>query len=719
MKIRLQFNLLNLLVLLAVVLFWSSLASAQGTAFTYQGRLEDNGVPANNSYDFHFLVFDAENAGIQQGVTLLRAGVAVSNGLFTTTLDFGADTFNGSARWLEIQVSPANLSDFITLTPRQALTPTPYALYASNASTAASATSVSWLALTGVPGGLADGVDDNTLYSAGDGLSLVGTIFSLDTTFADARYWKLTGNAGTTPDVNFLGTTDNQALELKVNNARALRLEPAADSPNVIGGFGGNYAAAGISGATIGGGGHEHLNGTNVVRASYGTIGGGLGNSLDALRGVVAGGAYNFIRSNATHSVIAGGLLNEVRSNAQYSVIGGGRYNLVGQNADYATVGGGRENFVSADGAFIGGGTNNGAYAASAMIGGGDGNDVLLDALSSAIAGGSRNQIGPDARHSFIGGGHDNSIRSNAWYAVIGGGESNSVLASAVYSTIGGGRTNVIHASATNAVIAGGNGNQTWSVSTAVSGGRDNSIEAVADGSVIGGGATNIIRYNASYTTIAGGTLNVVETNSDYATIPGGYNNAVELGADYATIGGGANNAVEADATYGTISGGSANVIATNADYATIPGGRHAQASHYGQHAYASGRFVTTGDAQTSVYVVRRTTSNATQSELYLDGATLRLTVPDGSTWAFEVLVVARSSTGDSAGYRLTGVVENVGGVMAGTFQAPQILREDVAAWEASAAVDNVNDALIIQVTGAVATTIRWVATVRTTEVSF
>ncbi len=38
--------------------------------------------------------------------------------------------------------------------------------------------------------------------------------------------WSLNGNSGTTPGTNFLGTTDNQALELKVNGQRALRIEP-------------------------------------------------------------------------------------------------------------------------------------------------------------------------------------------------------------------------------------------------------------------------------------------------------------------------------------------------------------------------------------------------------------------------------------------------------------------------------------------------------------
>lgn len=52
--------------------------------------------------------------------------------------------------------------------------------------------------------------------------------------------WDLTGNAGTTPGANFLGTTDNQPLELKVNSQRALRLEPHATSPNVVGGHSSN-----------------------------------------------------------------------------------------------------------------------------------------------------------------------------------------------------------------------------------------------------------------------------------------------------------------------------------------------------------------------------------------------------------------------------------------------------------------------------------------------
>jgi hypothetical protein len=73
--------------------------------------------------------------------------------------------------------------------------------------------------------------------------------------------------------VNFLGTTDNQALELKVNGARAYRLQPGTDSPNVIGGYSGNSVGAGVSGATItGGGSNAGSNSIGDVNSAFAVI---------------------------------------------------------------------------------------------------------------------------------------------------------------------------------------------------------------------------------------------------------------------------------------------------------------------------------------------------------------------------------------------------------------------------------------------------------------
>jgi hypothetical protein len=97
-----------------------SIVLAQGTAFTYQGQLTENGAPANGSYDLTVSLFDAASGGTSVGTSNVFNDLLISNGLLTVTLDFGASAFNGAARWLEIGVRPGQSSDgYASLTPRQ------------------------------------------------------------------------------------------------------------------------------------------------------------------------------------------------------------------------------------------------------------------------------------------------------------------------------------------------------------------------------------------------------------------------------------------------------------------------------------------------------------------------------------------------------------------------------------------------------------------------
>jgi hypothetical protein len=105
---------------------------AQGTAFTYQGRLNNGTNPATGSYDLTFTLFSVSNGVGQVGSPLTNAVTSVSNGLFTATLDFG-NQFTGASRWLEIGVRSNGVGTFQTLTPRQSLTPLPYSIYAESA----------------------------------------------------------------------------------------------------------------------------------------------------------------------------------------------------------------------------------------------------------------------------------------------------------------------------------------------------------------------------------------------------------------------------------------------------------------------------------------------------------------------------------------------------------------------------------------------------------
>jgi hypothetical protein len=121
--------------------------------------------------------------------------------------------------------------------------------------------------------------------------------------------WLLSGNAGTNPSSNYLGTSDNQALELRVNNSRALRLEPNVTSPNIVGGYSGNSVTGGAHGVVIGGGGYSGT--VNSVTDSYGTVGGGVGNRAGDNTGTTA---------DALYATVGGGYSNT--SSASYATIG-------------------------------------------------------------------------------------------------------------------------------------------------------------------------------------------------------------------------------------------------------------------------------------------------------------------------------------------------------------------------------------------------------------
>jgi len=201
--------------------------------------------------------------------------------------------------------------------------------------------------------------------------------------------WSLTGNSGTIAGTNFLGTTDNQALELKVSDARVLRLEPNATSPNVIGGWSGNSVTSGALGATIAGGGT--LSATNRVTDDYGSVLGGVNNRAGDASGTTsdhpyatvaggfsntANGADSFIGGGSantttdTDAVVAGGTLNH----AAFRGFVGGGLNNTAAGGSVNTVAGGSNNMAGGSGSAIGGGTNNEASGISATVPGGDSN---------------------------------------------------------------------------------------------------------------------------------------------------------------------------------------------------------------------------------------------------------------------------------------------------------------------------------------------------------
>ena len=128
----------HLLLLLPLFVCLLTGARAQTTAFTYQDRLNDGPGPANGSYDLRFGLWSAASGPAQVGSTLTTNAVAVTNGGFTVTLDFGHQ-FPGADRWLEIAVRTNGSGAFATLAPRQIVPTTPYAIHSATAGSVAAA----------------------------------------------------------------------------------------------------------------------------------------------------------------------------------------------------------------------------------------------------------------------------------------------------------------------------------------------------------------------------------------------------------------------------------------------------------------------------------------------------------------------------------------------------------------------------------------------------
>ena len=632
---------------------------AQGTAFTYQGRFTDNGAPYTGNAEFQATLWSVASGGAALA-TNSPAGVvvAVTNGLFVLPLDFGA-SFPGANRWLQLDVRTV-VGPFTPLTPRQQLTPTPYALTAGNLTGTVSATGLSGAysgavtfnnagnsftgsgaGLTSLnAGNLASGTVPDARLSAN--VSLLGptiesaeitdgTIAAVDVNAAsfNTTFWQVAGNAGTTAGAHFLGTTDNQPLEIKVNGLRALRLEPNTNgAPNLIGGSPRNFVGAGVVGATIAGGGATNYGGvayTNSVLSDFGVVGGGRRNNIgvNARYSAIGGGQDNNIAANSTYATIAGGGFNDIGTNSSYSAIGGGFGNNIATNSTYATIAGGGFNDI---------GTN----ARYSAIGGGYDNNIAVNSFSATIAGGLYNDIGTDSPYSAIGGGYDNNIAVNSFSATIAGGYLNDIATNSYYSAIGGGYDNNIAASSAHATIAGG---------------YLNNIAASSLSPSIAGGGFNDIGINSHYSAIGGGRNNNIADSSSYATIAGGDGNKIGVNSDYSAIGGGSANTIADNAKYATIPGGYLN-FATNSAFAA---GSEAKAKHQG--AFVWGDSTVADIASTSANSV--TMRAAGGYRLFSNsGATAGVSLAaNGTAWA---VISDRNVKKDFASVDARGILEKL-----------------------------------------------------------
>jgi hypothetical protein len=300
---------------LAAFIFPVATVSAQGTLFTYQGQLTTPTGPINGTFNMTFQLWTASTGGVQAGSTITTNGVViVTNGLFTVYLDFGNQYSTGTSYWLQLGVETNGGGSFATLTPRQQLTPTPYAIFAEGANAAGLTGTIPMGSLVGPYGGAVNLSNPANSFT-GDGSGLTGVNATNLDGLTSSNFWQTTGNFGTTAGPNFAGTTDNQPFFLDSFGNRGLELQYVSRfniqiffsqyAMNVDGGYWGNTISNGVIGGTIAGGGDQTFQPIiggggvayypNIVSGDFGAVGGGYANT--AGYGAAVPGGYNNVAS--------------------------------------------------------------------------------------------------------------------------------------------------------------------------------------------------------------------------------------------------------------------------------------------------------------------------------------------------------------------------------------------------------------------------------------
>ena len=319
-----------LLLLLAAQVVWGQIPQTM----SYQGVLTDAaGDPVQDGdYNLTFKLYASASTGTELWTETQTPTIV--NGIFNVILGRvnPLDLPFDKPYWLGITVAEGS-----ELTPRVELTASAYSLNARSIED--SLVTGNKIAKGQVVRSINSLRDDVTL-AAGDNVTITqvdDTLKISSSAESGEDNWQLSGNSGTDENTHFLGTTDEVALNFRVNNSQAFRLEPGSHSPNVVGGYSANRTLSGVEGAHIGGGGRS--GDANLVTDSYGTIGGGRDNQAGDDAGT---------KNDRGYATVGGGMSNI--ASGEYATVPGGEQNTAAGNNSFAA---GTQAKASHDGSFV------------------------------------------------------------------------------------------------------------------------------------------------------------------------------------------------------------------------------------------------------------------------------------------------------------------------------------------------------------------------------
>ena len=513
---------IRLILTLSVLVLMIGSAKGQTTQFAYQGKLGDNGNPANGQYDFQIKLFDTATVGTgtQQGSTLTVPNVLVSAGIFTVQLDFGSAVFPGADRFLEIAVKPAGGPTFTVLSPRQPVTSTPYTVRSATAGSADTATNATQL------GGLAaSGFIQNTTSQQ------TATDFNI-------------GGSGTASILN-------AATQFNLGGNRILS---NAGTDNLFVGIGAGANNAGVENTFFG----KNAGQTNTTAATNSFFGYNAGllnttGSNNAFFGGSAGKANTTGFDNAFFGHNAG-INNTTAGTNSFFGSEAGFLNTTGQSNAFFGRNAGRQNTTACCNSFFGASAGQNATGAS-------------NSFFGANAGIS-NTTGVD--NSFFGafaGSSNTTGGSNSFFGESAGGNNTTGINNAFFGRDAG----VFNTTGANNVVVGfstGFGNTTGSnitlIGTFANVGADNlsNASAIGAGAVVSSSNTVVLGRSADTVQVPGalnvtGTFgaNILNATTQYNL--GGFRILSNAGTDnlFAGIGAGNNTTGNSNSFFGAAAG--------------------------------------------------------------------------------------------------------------------------------------------------------------------
>ena len=324
-------------------------------------------------------------------------------------------------------------------------------------------------------------------------------------------------------------------------------------------------------------------------------------------------------------------------------------------------------------------------------------------------------------QYSVLTGGYSNT--ASGLNSFVGGGDT--CAASASYAAVVGGQFNT--ASSQFSVVGGGYNNSASSYASSVFAGVNNII-STATYSIIGNGFNNRVTNAANVSFIGGGESNTINSGS-HAVVCGGISNTTS--GQYGFIGGGQSNT--APVTGAVVAGGSTNNA--SGQYSAILGGSYGTTrGTVGYHAFPACNAPISslqGSTQAGLLMLGRQTTNNSPTVLASNatnpGVGNQLMLEYNSAYYFRGSIIAKESTsvnGDTRAWTFEGVIKREFAASTTTIVGSVVLNTvsydaGAAAWSVAITADTARGCLAVTVTGAAATTIRWVCKIETTELTF